>query len=792
MGQILKEAKRLHTFGFAVLWLHPKSKRPIGDGWASGPRKSWEQLSKEYREGMNVGVRLGIPSKMQDGFLAAIDCDVKSKEARHLKEMRDSLKKLLRGKELPRVSSGRRNGSAHQYCRTRKAFKTFTPYRSKELVEYQSPTKTPSKKEVTILGPAKIAKGIRLGPAWEISLYSDGRQCVLPPSIHPDTGREYRWEIGVHSAGDIPLLKFDLPDQEVQDDKTESKSTKTADSKFSFTPEEIDVSWLPGISNEVRDGILTGDGVDDRSEFLLKATSALHSVGLNQNQIISALTDPAHYISSCAFDHAQTKKRERAAYWLWKYTVRKVLLERPGNVAFDDAPKSASKKLSKKARKKQDAEMTAMTSWKDDLEKSTHGNIKSTLGNLDLIFSNCTKEKLFIMDTFAGRIYYGCASQWGKERGSQVTDLDYTLIKHWLGKKYGFEPNTNLILEGVVLVAHRNGFHPVQDRLKSLVWDGVPRIGTWLKDYCMAEAPEPYLTDVSKMFLVAMVTRVFEPGCQWDYILIMEGKQGYFKSSIARALSGDDKWFLENMPDFKDKDAVVYLQGKWLVELAELANVKRSDYSSAKAFFTRRIDTIRLPYAKTREDVPRQNIFIGTVNEDQYLKDPTGNRRYLPIKVGLCDVVGIRENWEQLFAEAYAVYKEGTEKLYLEGETLKQAVAAQEDRQVDDENSDMKELLLEFFKTDEGKEILSRRFKIRELFEGVNCPWGPYNGKYFAQQNGSQLLLKMGFEKKPVNGQRWYRVPKGMYLNGGAELERSISAKKRSTGSTTKQIPDFY
>lgn len=790
MSTTLKEARRLHAIGFAILWLHPKSKRPIGEGWTDGPRKSLEQLTREYREGMNVGVRLGTPSKFEKGFLAAIDCDVKSEDRRHYLEMRQALKKLIGGDSLPQVTTGRGNGSCHLYCRTGRAFKTFTPYRSKEIVRVRAPSKTPSKKERAQLSAADIGKGFRLAPAWEISLYSDGRQCVLPPSIHPDSGRNYKWGQGVHGYKDLPLIKIDLPDEEVKDDKQSPKPAKALGEKFVFTAEQVDVSWLP-ISDEVRDGIVSGDGVDDRSEFLLRATSALHSVGLSKNQILSVLTDPDNYLSSCAYDHAQTKKRDRAAYWLWKYTVRKILLERPGNAAFDGGPKSKPEKLSKKEKAEQDKELGSLTSWKDQLEQTRQGKVQSTLGNLDLIFSHTTKKPLFIMDLFAGRIYYGTKSPWGKRRGDQVTDLDYTLIKHWLGEKHGFEPNTNTIMEGVILVAHRNGFHPVQNRLKELVWDGVPRVETWLKDYCMAEAPEPYLSDVSKKFLVAMVKRVFEPGCQWDYILIIEGKQGYFKSSIARALAGDDKWFLENMPDFKDKDAVVYLQGKWLVELAELANVKRSDYSSAKAFFTRRIDTIRLPYAKTREDVPRQNIFIGTVNEDQYLKDPTGNRRYLPVKVGLCDVAGIKEVWEQLFAEAYALYKEGKELLYLDGESIRQAMSAQEDRQVDDENSDMKELLLEFLKTDDGRDLQKRRFKMRELFEGVSAPWGQYNGKYFAMQNGSHILTKMGFRRRKMGGQRVYEVPEGMHLNGSEELTKKKD-KNWGTRGTTREMPDFY
>lgn len=789
MTNMIKEAKRLHALGFSIWWLHPKSKRPIGNDWTTLPNKSWDQLNREYREGMNVGVRLGTPSKMPDGFLAGIDCDVKSKEKKHLVEMRRALAKLVGDKELPRVASGRGGGSAHLYCRTRKAFKTFTPYRSEELVEYQSPSKTPSKKERAILGDAKIKAGLRLGPAWEISLYSDGRQCVLPPSTHPDSGRAYRWEQNVHSAQDLPLLKIDLP-SETPTEKMPKPTDKYSE-KFSFKAETVDVSWLP-ISEEMRNGIISGDGVDDRSEFLLRATSALHSINLSKDQIISVLTDPANYISSTCYEHAQTKKRDRAAYWLWKFTVKKVLLERPGQTAFSDGPKAPPKKLSKAEQAEQDAEMRKLTKWSDQLERSRAGYVQSSLWNVQHIFLNAfgKKAKLFTKDLFANRVMYALDTPWGRSKGQMLEDIDLVLIKHWLAETWGFEPATNILLEAVLFVAHQFGFHPVKRWLKKLEWDGVPRIGTWLRDYCEASAPEPYLSDISRKFLVAMVKRVFEPGCQWDFILILEGRQGVFKSTLARTLAGD-KWFMDNLPDLKDKDAVLYLQGKWLIELAELANIKRSDYSSVKAFFTRRIDTIRAPYGKTKEDVPRQCAFIGTVNEGQYLKDPTGNRRYMPTKVGLCDVKGIREVREQLFAEAYHVYKAGGEQLYLAGESVTQAMAAQEERQVDDENSEMKDALLEFLKSKDGEEIQSRRFKMRELFEGVSAPWGRFDGKYFCHQTGAGILAKMGFEKVSVNGQRYWRTPKGMYLNGSSELTQK-SPTKSSIGSSTQENGDFY
>lgn len=144
--EIFKEAQRLYKLGFAIHWLHPKSKRPIESGWTTGPRKDWQYLSETYIDGLNLGVRLGTPSKMGEGYLAVVDVDVKSKDERHKKEAVAAAKKLLKGIKCPAVSSGRGNGSRHYYCLTKEPFKTFNPAVSEEKVKVSMPSKKPSKK----------------------------------------------------------------------------------------------------------------------------------------------------------------------------------------------------------------------------------------------------------------------------------------------------------------------------------------------------------------------------------------------------------------------------------------------------------------------------------------------------------------------------------------------------------------------------------------------------------------------------------------------------------------------
>jgi hypothetical protein len=191
--QVLIEAKRLYDLGFAIHWLHPKSKRPVESGWTQGPRKPWNYLKETYYKGLNVGVRLGAPSKVNGKFLAVIDVDVKSQAENHRKEVNEGLGRLVKTHTLPEVISGRGNGSRHYYILTDKPLKPFLALQAKELVKVPMPSAAkPSKRDREGLTPEEIAEGLRLRPAWEIGVMGDGQQVVLPPSIHPGLGQTLR------------------------------------------------------------------------------------------------------------------------------------------------------------------------------------------------------------------------------------------------------------------------------------------------------------------------------------------------------------------------------------------------------------------------------------------------------------------------------------------------------------------------------------------------------------------------------------------------------------------------
>lgn len=359
----LAEAKRLHKMGFAIHWLKPNSKMPLESGWTSGPRKDWKELIRSFQARFNIGVRLGEASKIGSHYLCVIDVDVKSTVPHHREEAEEALEKLLSiggVSKLPVVESGRGGGSKHLYCKTDEPFKTFNFAESDKLVLVKMPSKSPSKKEIEELTEKQIKDGWRLSRAWEISLYSEGRQVVLPPSIHPDSGKEYKWEKLIRDENSIPV--FDIEKVKAEKGLTASKSesgrahsrNETAhsrstharirqdqDKSFSFKiVEGLDVAFT-GVSEKIvtliRDGMWKGEKIN-RSDFLPVAAQALFKARCSLDEVMTILTDQENELGCCGYDHAKTKNRMRAGYWVYRYSVKKVESEFSAKTSFASEP----------------------------------------------------------------------------------------------------------------------------------------------------------------------------------------------------------------------------------------------------------------------------------------------------------------------------------------------------------------------------------------------------------------------------------------------------------------------
>jgi predicted P-loop ATPase len=242
----------------------------------------------------------------------------------------------------------------------------------------------------------------------------------------------------------------------------------------------------------------------------------------------------------------------------------------------------------------------------------------------------------------------------------ETTDDDITRIQEWLQFMGLPRVGREIVGQAIEAFARERPFHPVRDWLDNLVWDGVSRIDRWLFAYFGAEAEDDsaieYVRAIGKMFLIAMVARIYQPGCQADYMLVLEGDQGILKSSACRALAG--QWFSDSLPEnIQSKDARQHLRGKWLIEVSELAAFGKAESEALKAFITRREERYRPPFGRHDVIERRQCLFIGTTNEDSYIKDQTGGRRYWPVKCTTIDVDGLAQAREQLFAEAVVRFR---------------------------------------------------------------------------------------------------------------------------------------
>ncbi|WP_158266741.1 virulence-associated E family protein [Alsobacter soli] len=317
--------------------------------------------------------------------------------------------------------------------------------------------------------------------------------------------------------------------------------------------------------------------------------------------------------------------------------------------------------------------------WKDKLLRSNRKDaqpLRSVLANAYIALLECPElVGLLAFDEFNQAVVLTRDPPW--------TAIDRQWTEHnrlcltVAVQRLGLDVQPNAVAEAALVVARANPVHPVREYLKGLVWDGRERTSAWLSTYFGAEH-SPYVAAVGRKFLISAVARIMEPGCKVDTMLILEGDQGIGKSTAIKVLAGED-WFTDSMPPkLNERDAAIQLRGKFIIEMAELSVLARANDGDSKGFLSRAVDDYRPVYGRTAEKVPRQCVFIGTTNSDEYLRDATGARRFWPVACNKVDLVALAADRDQLWAEALALYKAGNQWHLTEAE---EALARGEQKQ---------------------------------------------------------------------------------------------------------------
>jgi predicted P-loop ATPase len=241
-------------------------------------------------------------------------------------------------------------------------------------------------------------------------------------------------------------------------------------------------------------------------------------------------------------------------------------------------------------------------------------------------------------------------------------DADDAALRYYLEKHYNIS-SKDKIFDAVNVVAGENRFHPVREYLDGCTWDGEPRVETLLVDYLGAE-DNAYTRAVTRKTLAAAVARIYRPGCKFDYMLTLQGRQGLGKSALIAKLGGE--WFSDTFSTMQGKEAYEQVLGVWIVEVGELAGMRKAEAETIKQYVSKTSDRFRPAYGRRLQEYPRQCIFIGTTNEGQFLRDATGNRRFWVVATPNDPT---RDMWEELTPETVRLIWGEAVELYRKGET---------------------------------------------------------------------------------------------------------------------------
>lgn len=329
------------------------------------------------------------------------------------------------------------------------------------------------------------------------------------------------------------------------------------------------------------------------------------------------------------------------------------------------------------------AKVVAMRDWKDGLKKNNDGSVKAASPyNLQLIVEHDKLLKNMVnYDEFSEQLVKPKPISELHLSPGFWQDEDSAALRLYVDEHYSVAFSRDNVADVVITVAKRHPVNPVKQRIESEIWDGKPRAERYFIDYLGAEDNE-YTRAVTKTWLTGAVARIYDPGCKFEIVPILQGPQGIGKSTAARNLFPDK--FNDSLQGMgRDKDDYQLLVGSWILEIAELSAMRKTEIERTKNFVSGRTDNFRGAYNRYSSPHPRKCAFIGSTNQHKYLKDETGERRFFPIPCGV--QTAIKDVWHpddndilQILAEAKHCYDQGS-PIFLNDRIVDMAKKYQED-----------------------------------------------------------------------------------------------------------------
>jgi predicted P-loop ATPase len=313
--------------------------------------------------------------------------------------------------------------------------------------------------------------------------------------------------------------------------------------------------------------------------------------------------------------------------------------------------------------------------WRDQLLVKKNGEPTMNVANIGLILAN--------HPAWAGAFWWDVVRSTPMLHDAALSQEDITALGQWLGIQERMGVSSTRPLEQCILAeCHKHPRDLLQTWINTLPpWDQTPRLQDWLSDVA-GVTKDLYGMAISRILPLSMIARVLEPGCLYRYVIIFEGPENSGKSSLVRAIASPE-WYVELSMGLETKESHMMLQGAWVAEMPELDSLSRTEETRLKAFITLREDTWIPKYSNLKFSTARRTVFIGTTNDESYLKGETGNTRFLPIKTHDIDIPAFLAMREQIFAEAASVYLQSPATWWhIDPPTLEQATRERESRRV--------------------------------------------------------------------------------------------------------------